>query len=145
EASYQAPALSEPVLPAEHDHKQALLDVMADFGVCSKEWIVRQYDHEVQAASAGKPLCGVHEDGPADAAVLAPKLGSMRGVVLSNGLNPRYSKIDPASMAECALDEAMRNSVAAGGDPDYTVILDNYCWGNTRDPQCLGELVRATE
>ena len=145
EASYEAPALQEPTLPAEGDHKQALLDVMADFGVCSKEWIIRQYDHEVQAASAGKPLCGVREDGPADAAVLAPKLGSMRGVVLSNGLNPRYSKIDPASMAECALDEAMRNSVAAGGDPDYTVILDNYCWGNTRDPQCLGELVRATE
>lgn len=144
-ASYTAPDLAEPQLPTEADHKQALLDVMADYGVCSKEWIVRQYDHEVQAASAGKPLCGVHEDGPADASVLAPKLGSNRGVVLSNGLNPRYSKLDPASMAECALDEAMRNSVAAGGDPDYTVILDNYCWGNTRDPQCLGELVRATE
>ena len=145
QASYTAPDLHEPKLPAETDHKAALLAVMADFGVCSKEWIIRQYDHEVQAASAGKPLCGVHEDGPADAAVLAPKLGSMRGVVLSNGLNPRYSKIDPAAMAECALDEAMRNSVAAGGDPDYTVVLDNYCWGNTRDPQCLGELVRATE
>ncbi|MEC9047331.1 MAG: phosphoribosylformylglycinamidine synthase subunit PurL [Planctomycetota bacterium] len=145
EASYEAPQLDEPALPPEADHAQALRDVLADFGVCSKEWIIRQYDHEVQAASAGKPLCGVAEDGPADAAVLAPKLGSSRGVVLSNGLNPRYSKIDPAAMAECALDEAMRNSVAAGGDPDYTVVLDNYCWGNTRDPQCLGELVRATE
>jgi phosphoribosylformylglycinamidine synthase len=118
---------------------------MSDYGVCSKEWIVRQYDHEVQAASAGKPLCGVKEDGPADAAVLAPKLGSRRGVVLANGLNPRYSRIDPAAMAECAIDEALRNVVAAGGDPDYTVVLDNYCWGNTRDPQALGELVRATE
>lgn len=145
EASYEAPKLEEPALPAETDHAAALRAVLSDFGVCSKEWIVRQYDHEVQAASAGKPLCGVAEDGPADAAVLAPKLDSSRGVVLSNGLNPRYSKIDPASMAECALDEAMRNSVAAGGDPDYTVVLDNYCWGNTRDPQCLGELVRATE
>ncbi|MGC6488561.1 MAG: phosphoribosylformylglycinamidine synthase subunit PurL [Planctomycetota bacterium] len=145
EASYAAPALAEPDLPEETDHAQALRDVLSDFGVCSKEWIVRQYDHEVQAASAGKPLCGVKEDGPADAAVLAPKLDSRRGVVLSNGLNPRYSRIDPASMSECALDEAMRNSVAAGGDPDYTVVLDNYCWGNTRDPQCLGELVRATE
>lgn len=145
EASYDAPDLEEPDLPAEDDHRQALLDVLSDFGVCSKEWIIRQYDHEVQAASAGKPLCGVKEDGPADAAVLAPKLDSSRGVVLSNGLNPRYSKIDPASMSECALDEAMRNSVATGGDPDYTVVLDNYCWGNTRDPQCLGELVRATE
>ena len=136
---------TEPQLAAEQDPRSALLAVMADFGVCSKEWVIRQYDHEVQAGSAGKPLCGVKNDGPADAAVLAPKLGSRRGVVLSNGLNPRYSRIDPAAMAECALDEAMRNSVAAGGDPDTTAVLDNYCWGNTRNPERLGELVRATE
>lgn len=144
-ATYAAPVHREPELPPETDIGAALLAVLADHGVCSKEWIVRQYDHEVQAASAGKPLCGKKEDGPADAAVLAPKLGSFRGVVLSNGLNPRYSRIDPAAMAECSLDEAMRNNVAAGGDPDYTAVLDNYCWGNTRDPQALGELVRATE
>jgi phosphoribosylformylglycinamidine synthase len=145
DAVYTPPQLAEPTLPAEPDLGHALLAVLADYAICSKEWIVRQYDHEVQAASAGKPLCGVREDGPADAAVLAPKPGSHRGIVLSNGLNPRYSKIDPAAMAECSLDEAMRNLVAAGGDPDYTAILDNYCWGNTRDPQVLGELVRATE
>ena len=137
--------LVEPRLPPERDLPGALLAVLGDHAICSKEWIVRQYDHEVQAASAGKPLCGVRDDGPADAAVLAPKLGSVRGVVLANGLNPRYSRIDPAAMAECALDEAMRNVVATGGDPDYTAILDNYCWGSTKDPQALGELVRATE
>ncbi|MBM4063710.1 MAG: phosphoribosylformylglycinamidine synthase, partial [Planctomycetes bacterium] len=131
--------------PPEADCGAALLAVLGDYGVCSKEWIVRQYDHEVQAGAAGKPLCGVAADGPSDAAVLAPKLGSRRGVVLGNGLVPRYSRIDPAAMAECALDEALRNVVAAGGDPDYTAVLDNYCWGNTRDPQAFGELVRATE
>ena len=145
EAVWQPGAHREPDLPTETDCGQALLAVLADYGVCSKEWIVRQYDHEVQAGSAGKPFCGPREDGPADAAVIAPKLGSHRGVVLSNGLNPRYSRIDPAAMAECALDEAMRNLVATGGDPDYTAVLDNYCWGNTRDPHALGELVRATE
>jgi phosphoribosylformylglycinamidine synthase len=145
EAVYEPPRLEEPDLPPESDFAQALVAVLADPGVCSKEWIVRQYDHEVQAGSAGKPLCGVREDGPSDAAVLAPKLGSARGIVLANGLNPRYSRIDPASMAECSLDEAMRNVVAAGGDPDYTAILDNYCWADTRDPRSLGELVRATE
>jgi len=145
EAVWQPAGHKEPELGPEPDCGQALLEVLADFGICSKEWIVRQYDHEVQAGSAGKPLCGVREDGPADAAVVAPKLDSRRGIVLSNGLNPRYSRIDPAAMAECALDEAMRNLVATGGDPDYTAILDNYCWGNTRDPEALGELVRATE
>ncbi|MBL9076145.1 MAG: phosphoribosylformylglycinamidine synthase subunit PurL [Planctomycetes bacterium] len=145
DATWAPKALAEPQLPPERDLGQALLAVLGDYAICSKEWIVRQYDHEVQAGSAGKPLCGVRDDGPADAAVLAPKLGSLRGVVLANGLNPRYSRIDPAAMAECALDEAMRNLVACGGDPDYTAILDNYCWGSTRDPQALGELVRATE
>jgi phosphoribosylformylglycinamidine synthase len=144
EAVYTPPPVHEPPLPHEPDLGQALLAVLGDFAVCSKEWVVRQYDHEVQAASAGKPLCGVRADGPADAAVLAPKLGSRRGIVLGNGLNPRYSRIDPAAMAECALDEALRNVVAAGGDPDYCAVLDNYCWGNTRDPQRLGELVRAS-
>ncbi|MBX3462489.1 MAG: phosphoribosylformylglycinamidine synthase subunit PurL [Planctomycetes bacterium] len=145
EAKWTPPRHAEPQLEPEADLAGALLAVLADPGVCSKEWIVRQYDHEVQAGSAGKPLCGVANDGPADAAVLAPKLGSWRGIVLANGLNPRYSRIDPAAMAECALDEAMRNLVAAGGDPDYTAILDNYCWGSTKDPQALGELVRATD
>jgi phosphoribosylformylglycinamidine synthase II len=143
-ATYTPTQLQEPDLPAVADASQALLDALSDFSVCSKEWIVRQYDHEVQAGSAGKPFCGVREDGPADAAVIAPKLGSTRGVVLSNGLNPRYSKIDPAAMAECALDEAMRNLVCAGGDPDYTAVLDNYCWANTNDEAQLGGLVRAS-
>src|SRR5690606_13681086 len=83
QAKYQPKQLREPALPAEPDLRGALLAVMGDYGICSKEWIVRQYDHEVQAASAGKPLCGVREDGPSDAAVLAPKLGSRRGVVLA--------------------------------------------------------------
>ena len=143
-ASYVPAKVAEPDLPLEKDLAGALLALMSDYSICSKEWVIRQYDHEVQAASAGKPLCGPREDGPADAAVLAPKLGSLRGVVLGNGLNPRYSKIDPAAMAECALDEAMRNVVATGADPDYTAVLDNYCWSNTNNEQRLGELVRAS-
>ena len=44
--------------------------------VCSKEWIIRQYDHEVQGGSVIKPLVGVANDGPGDAAVVLPVLGS---------------------------------------------------------------------
>jgi phosphoribosylformylglycinamidine synthase len=117
---------------------------LADYNVASKEWVIRQYDHEVQAGTVHKPLNGVRMDGPGDAAVIAPKLDSRRGIVLASGLNPRYSKIDPAAMAECALDEALRNIVAVGGDPDRTAILDNYCWGNTDKPERLGGLVRAS-
>ncbi len=144
EAVYRPAAVRDPELTLETDLGRALLGCLADFNVASKEWAIRQYDHEVQAASAGKPLVGVRQDGPADAAVLAPKLGSRRGLVLASGLNPRYARIDPAAMAECALDEALRNVVAAGGDPEYTAVLDNYCWGNCANPERLGELVRAS-
>ncbi|MCA8971643.1 MAG: phosphoribosylformylglycinamidine synthase, partial [Planctomycetes bacterium] len=77
--------------------------------------------------------------------VLVPKPGTHRGFAVATGLNPRYSWIDPASMAEAALDEAMRNVVCRGGDPTHTAILDNYCWGNCDKPEQLGALVRATE
>jgi phosphoribosylformylglycinamidine synthase len=143
-ARWVPPVVREPDLPPPDSLGEALLRCLSDFGVASKEWVIRQYDHEVQAGSAVKPLCGSRHDGPADAAVLAPKLGSLRGLVIGNGLNPRYSKIDPAAMAECALDEAMRNIVAAGGDPARTAVLDNYCWGNTEKPDRLGGLVRAS-
>lgn len=144
EATWTAPVVTEPTLDEPKDLGATLLALLADPNIASKEWVIRQYDHEVQAGSAGKPLVGVRNDGPADAAVVAPKLGSRRGIVLASGLNPRYSRIDPAAMAECALDEAMRNIVAAGGDPEQCAVLDNYCWANTRRPEQLGALVRAS-
>ncbi len=112
--------------------------------VCSKEWVIRQYDHEVQGASAVKPLTGVANDGPSDAAVLRPVLGSDRGCVIANGVNVRYAAIDPYHMATSVIDEAMRNVVAVGGNPHHTAILDNFSWGSSNAPEPLGDLVRAS-
>jgi phosphoribosylformylglycinamidine synthase len=85
-----------------------------------------------------KPLQGVDEDGPGDGVAFAPRFGSARGIVLGCGLNPCYGDLDPYRMALSAVDEAVRNVVAAGGDPDRTAILDNFCWGNTDRPEILG-------
>jgi phosphoribosylformylglycinamidine synthase len=48
-------------------------------------------------------------------------------------------------MAINAVDEALRNLVAAGGDIERVSILDNFCWGNPNDPVQLGLLVRAVK
>jgi len=120
-----------------------LKKILGSLNVCSKEWIIRQYDHEVQAGSVVKPLVGVAHDGPSDAAVVRPDLGSMRGAVISNGMNPRYGDFDPYWMAAAAIDESLRNCVAVGADPAKIAILDNFCWGNTERPETLGSLVRA--
>jgi phosphoribosylformylglycinamidine synthase len=129
--------------PAAKDYTPPLLEILASLNVCSKEWIIRQYDHEVQAGSVIKPLVGAVNDGPSDAAVLRPVLASRRGIVVACGMNPCYGDLDPYWMAASAIDEAVRNCVAVGADPQRIAILDNFCWGNTDRPETLGSLVRA--
>jgi phosphoribosylformylglycinamidine synthase len=127
------------------DYTQDLLRILSSLNVCSKEWVIRQYDHEVQGGCVVKPLVGVRSGGPSDAAVIAPVLGSARGLAIGCGINPRYGDQDPYPMAASAIDEAVRNVVAVGADPNRIALLDNFCWGNTERPEVLGSLVRAAE
>lgn len=123
----------------------ALLARLAEPTIASKEWIVRQYDHEVQGRSVLKPLVGRRHDGPGDAAVLRPRLDSNRGIAIGCGLAPQISDVDPYWMAWAAIDEAIRNVVCVGGDPKRIAILDNFCWGRPDDPRHMGALVRACQ
>ena len=120
-----------------------LIRALANPNVASKEAIVRQYDHEVQGRTFGKPFVGPEDRGPADAAVLRPVARSWRGVAVGCGINPWYGELDPYLMALLAVEEALRNVVAVGADPARTAILDNFCWGNPMLPDRLGGLVRA--
>ncbi|MDZ4848591.1 MAG: phosphoribosylformylglycinamidine synthase subunit PurL [Pirellulaceae bacterium] len=130
-------------LKNQNDIEKTLQSILASPNVASKHWIIRQYDHEVQAGSVIKPLVGPLCDGPSDAAVVRPRLESQRGLVISCGMNPRFGDFDPYHMATSAIDEAVRNAVAVGADPSRIAILDNFCWGNTDRPETLGSLVRA--
>jgi phosphoribosylformylglycinamidine synthase len=130
-------------LPRKDNYTPELLRILASPNVASKEWIIRQYDHEVQGGSVIKPLVGLKEDGPSDAAVLRPVLGSRRGVVIACGMNPRFGDFDTYQMAASAIDEAVRNCLAVGADPTRIAILDNFCWGDCERPETLGSLVRA--
>ncbi|MBL4885468.1 MAG: phosphoribosylformylglycinamidine synthase subunit PurL [Planctomycetaceae bacterium] len=143
EAVYKPREVTAVSLPEQADFNADLLKILASPNVCSKEWIIRQYDHEVQAGSVVKPLVGVENDGPSDAAVVQPDWDSPRGLVISNGMNPHYGDLDPYRMATSAIDEAMRNCIATGADPNKIAILDNFCWGNTDRPETLGALVRS--
>ena len=127
----------------EVDFTSSLSLILGSLNVASKEWVIRQYDHEVQGGSVIKPLVGVDNDGPSDASVVRPVLGSYRGLTISCGMNPRYGDLDPYHMATSAIDEAVRNCVAVGADPSRIAILDNFCWGYTDRPATLGSLVRA--
>jgi len=141
-AIWKKPENPEPKRPLAVNLGPELHGLLSDHTIASKEWVVRQYDHEVQGASAIKPLVGVNNDGPGDAAVVAPKYGNKRGVVISSGINPFYSDVDPYAMAASVIDEALRNLIAVGGSLERCAILDNFSWGNPNKADRLGALVR---
>ncbi len=121
-----------------------LKSVLRSPNVASKEWIIRQYDHEVQGGSVVKPLGGPG-NGPGDAAVLRPRLDSNRGIAVGCGCAAHLSDVDPYWSAVASIDEALRNVVSVGGDPERTAILDNFCWGRCDEPRQLGAIVRACQ
>jgi phosphoribosylformylglycinamidine synthase len=146
-AEYCDPPSTVSATPDRPDVAALLLRMLAHPNVASKETIVRRYDHEVRGGSIVRPFTGPQHDGPSDAAALKPlgTWGHDRGFVLSAGINPAIGRIDPYAMAVSAIDEAVRNAVAVGADPDRLAILDNFCWGNPTLPDRLGALVRACQ
>ncbi|MBU2515328.1 phosphoribosylformylglycinamidine synthase subunit PurL [bacterium] len=129
---------------------KVLHTILARPNVCSKESVIRQYDHEVQGGSVIKPLVGIENDGPSDAGVIRPVLDTMEGIAIANGICPKYSVIDTYHMAACAIDEAIRNVIAVGGSLKQMAGLDNFCWpdpvesDHTPDGKYkLAQLVRA--
>ncbi len=124
--------------------KEAILNLLSHPNIASKSSVIRIYDHEIQGGTVVKPLTGIEADAPSDATVLKPfGTKGMKGIVLSNGINPEYGKRDAYHMAFAVIDEAIRNTVAVGADPERIAILDNFCWGDPKRPETLGSLVEA--
>ena len=151
-ASWRPPLHAEPDFREPADLGGALKAMLGRLNICSKESVVRQYDHEVQGGSVVKPLTGAVNDGPSDAAVIRPVLDSFEGIVVANGICPRYSDIDTYHMAAAAIDEAVRNAIAVGAPLDYLAGLDNFCWcdpvrseKNPDGEYKLAQLVRANQ
>jgi phosphoribosylformylglycinamidine synthase len=145
EARWEPPKHPEPSFACPGDLTPDLLKILGAWNVCSKEWVVRQYDHEVQGGSVLKPLVGKDNDGPGDASIVRPLLDSDVGIIVSNGICPNYGDIDPYWMAASAIDEALRQVIAVGGDLERVGLLDNFCWGRADRPEMLGALVKAAQ
>jgi phosphoribosylformylglycinamidine synthase len=143
---WTAPEHAQPEIPGDASLTEMLLAALAHPDVASKEEVIRRYDHEVQGATMVKPMVGVAADGPSDAAVLRPLMTEgRRGIALGAGINPHIGRVDPYAMAWAVIDEAIRNVVCVGADPDRVALLDNFCWGNPALPDRLGSLVRAAQ
>jgi phosphoribosylformylglycinamidine synthase len=144
--------LYEPSLPVVSDHGSVLRRILSRPNIASKEYIVRQFDHEVQGTSVIKPLVGKESDVHSDAAVIKPLYDSDVGIAIAAGINPAYSEIDTYHMTACAMDEAIRRVIAVGGSLEQIPLNDNFCWPNPipgeDNPDAeykLAQLVRANQ
>jgi len=135
---------TEPDIAEPDSYEDALKTMLGRLNICSKEFIAAQYDHNVQGSAVLGPLQGIGRV-YADASVSRPALASEKGVVLSQGLFPRYSDIDTYHMAQNGVDFAVRAAVAAGVDFKQLALLDNFCWCSSDEPERLGQLKRAVE
>jgi phosphoribosylformylglycinamidine (FGAM) synthase-like enzyme len=120
--------LEEPVWEEPEDQGSLLKAMLMRPNICAKYWVQRQYDHEVQGGSIIKPLVGKDRDMTSDAVVVRPILESLRGIALTQAINPFYSHIDTYHMTAVTIDEVVRRLIAVGGDPACIGGVDNFCW-----------------
>jgi len=127
-------------MPSSMDYGEELLGLLGDPNLCSREYVVRQYDHQVRGATVVTPLAGtVGHAGPQDAAVLAPIEGSAKGLAVSTAFNPRLTSVDPYRGGLSVVDEMCRNLVAVGARPHSMTNCLNF--GNPEVEERMGEFV----
>ena len=120
--------LSKLPLPAESP-ADVLLRLLASPNIASKEWVYRQYDHQVQTNTVAAP--------GADAAVLRVK-GTSKGLALSTDGNGRLCYLDPFIGGMIAVSEACRNVSCAGAEP--IALTDCLNFGNPEKPETYFQL-----
>jgi phosphoribosylformylglycinamidine synthase len=119
------------------DLGETFLGVLSSPNIASKEWVIRQYDHEVRASTVLKPLQGkIGLACHGDAVVLKPLENSNRCLAVTTASTPHYTAINPYLGGASAVDEMCRNLVAVGARPHSFSNCLNF--GNPEKPDRLG-------
>ncbi|MFW5907006.1 MAG: phosphoribosylformylglycinamidine synthase subunit PurL [Candidatus Natronoplasma sp.] len=136
--------VEEKELETPEEYEKVLLDLLSRDNINSKEWVIRQYDHEVRENTVLKPLQGeLGKQGPGDASVVKPLEESFKGIAITTDVLPSLTSLDPKVGAMNTLDEAIRNLVAVGARPHSFADCLNF--GNPEIPERLGDFKRVAE
>ena len=112
--------------------------------VSSKDWVIRQYDHEVRGRTALKPMQGpIGKDSPGDSSVLKPIENSWKGLALTADVNPYLMEANPYHGSMSAVEEVCRNLASVGARIDS--LADCLCFGNPRKPDIMGQFKASCE
>lgn len=128
QAEWVPPRWPEPPPLPDPDPESILFEMVRRPNLASGELKARTYDHEVKGLTVVKPFVGIRSDVPAEGTVFLARHGTLRGYVLSEGVNPFLSDIDTEAMARAVVDEAVRRQLSAGASFDRIALLDNFCW-----------------
>ncbi|TLZ66657.1 MAG: phosphoribosylformylglycinamidine synthase II, partial [Methanobacteriota archaeon] len=113
-----------------------LLKILKSPNVASKEYVIRQYDHEVRASTVLRPLQGViGKAAHGDAAVVKPLVDSWRALAIAASSTGAYTALDPYRGGATAVEEVCRNLVSVGGRPHAITNCLNF--GNPEKPDRL--------
>lgn len=124
------------------DLNKSLKGLLGQINIASKEWVIRQYDHEVRGNTVIKPLQGkINFESHGDSTVLKPLENSFRGLAVTANINPRFMEKNAYWGAFSAIDETCRNLVAVGANPDS--VCDCLNFGNPEKPEKMGEFYEA--
>jgi len=128
--------------PEPKDYRTTILQLLASPNIASKEYVIRQYDHEVRASTVLKPMQGVlGKAAHGDASVIRPLVDSRRALAIAVASTPGITAIDPFVGGASAVDEVCRNLVAVGATPHSLTNCLNF--GNPEKPDRLWQFREA--
>ncbi|MFW9824290.1 MAG: phosphoribosylformylglycinamidine synthase subunit PurL [Candidatus Thorarchaeota archaeon] len=127
--------LSQKAPPPPNGLDEILYILIASENICSKEWVYRQYDHEVGVRSVVK--CG---DG--DSGVLRI-IGTNKFIAASVGTNSKHCFLDPYEGAKGGLVEECGNVISNGAKPMAMVNCCNF--GNPEIPESFWYFSKAVQ
>lgn len=123
------------------DLKEAIRQVLSSPTIAKKEWVYRQYDHEVGINTVVKP--------GSDSAILRikwavkPEINSEKAVAISSDGNGRWVYLNPYEGGKRVVAEAVRNVYVSGAKP--LAITDCLNWGNPENPEIMWQFEQATK
>ena len=125
-----------PILPT--DLKTMVKRIISNPEVSSKDWVIRQYDHEVRGVTVIKPIQGkIGKEVHGDSSVLKPVENSWKGLALTADVNPYLMEANPYHGTMSAVEEICRNLASVGARIDS--LADCLCFGNPQRPDIMGQ------
>ena len=135
-------AVKLPSYPENIEEK--IIDVIRQPEVASKDWVIRQYDHEVRGKTVLKPIQGpIGKEVPGDSSVIKPVDNSWKGLALTSDINPYLMEANPYHGTMSAVEEVCRNLASVGARIDS--LADCLCFGNPQRPDIMGQFKASCE